>query len=337
MLSVWLTFLVLMLVMLAVLWAGVVFGMARMLLKPPRMTDGKAVYVLKRLSPGDLGLPFEEVSFVVRDAWDGEPLKIAGWWIPPRAASGKCAVLLHGYGDAKVGAIAWAPTFHALGYGVLAIDLRAHGESGGIYSTAGFWERHDVGEVINQFRASRPEETQSVILFGVSLGAAVAAATAAQRDDIDAVILDSPFADYQSAIAAHAEILGQPAGVLQTMGVRLAEWLSGANFDSVRPVDLIPKIPCPLLIVQPGNDPFVPPADAQPIEAAAASRPAQLQTVYWHVPNAPHVQALSADPAGYSQKLEEFLESPVGATLLPSPGTQGEEATTITSSPASRQ
>ena len=48
--------------------AGIVFGMAGMLLKPPRMTDGKATWVLKRLSPGDLGLPFEELSFEVRDA-----------------------------------------------------------------------------------------------------------------------------------------------------------------------------------------------------------------------------------------------------------------------------
>ncbi len=319
MLSAWSAFVILMLVVLALLCAGIVFGMAGMLLKPPRMTDGKATWVLKRLSPGDLGLQFEDVSFQVRDARDGKPLKIAGWWIPPRRASGKCVVALHGYGDAKVGAIAWAPTLHALGYGVLAIDLRAHGESGGVHSTAGFWERHDVGDVVNQFRASRPNATQSVILFGVSLGAAVAAATAVGRDDLDGVILESPYADYRSAIAAHAHILGQPGGRLQTLGVRLAEWLSGADFAAVRPVDLIPKIPCPLMIIQPGDDPFVPPADAKRIEAAAASRPSELQTVYWHVAGAPHVQALSTDPEAYRRKLEAFLESPSGATLVPSP------------------
>jgi pimeloyl-ACP methyl ester carboxylesterase len=321
---VWFVFVIILLIALGLLCGGVVLGMANMLLKPPRMTDGKATYVLQRLSPGDLDLPFEDVKFEVHDAAPRQSsrqassgkLEIAAWWIPPRERTGKCAVLIHGYGDAKVGAIAWAPTFHALGYGCLAIDLRAHGESDGKYTTAGYFERHDVGDVINQVRAARPSETQSVILFGVSLGAAVAAAVAAERDDIDAVVLESPYADYRHAIAAHAEILGQPGGFLQELGVRLAERISGADFNAVRPVDLIPQIKAPLMIVQAGDDPFVPAADAKRVEQAATSRPAEYPTVYWHVELAPHVQALSADPAGYREKLEEFLEMPA---LVPSP------------------
>src|SRR5688500_19494921 len=98
MLSPWVAFAILMLVVLALLCAGVVLGMASMLLKPPRMTDGKATYVLQRLSPEDLGLAYEHVRFEVRAASGGK-LKIAGWWIPPRERTGKCVVALHGYGD----------------------------------------------------------------------------------------------------------------------------------------------------------------------------------------------------------------------------------------------
>src|SRR5205823_2216703 len=101
--------------------------------------------------------------------------------IPHPKAAGRCAVLLHGYGDAKVGAIAWAPTLHALGFNILALDLRAHGESDGRYCTARYFERHDVSQVIDELKRQRPADVRRVVMFGISMGAAVAAAVAVLR------------------------------------------------------------------------------------------------------------------------------------------------------------
>jgi pimeloyl-ACP methyl ester carboxylesterase len=298
--------------------AGTVVAAAFTLLRPPRMTDGKAVYVLKRLSPGDLGLGFEPLEFRVRDERTGRPLRLAAWWIPNPAARGRCAVLIHGYADAKVGAIAWAPTFHGLGWNVLAIDLRAHGESDGVDSTAGFYERHDVNGVLDQLRAQRPEQARRFVLFGVSLGAAVAAAAAVAResDDVAGVILDSPYPSYRDAIAAHARVLGHPGGVLQRLGVRVAEWITGADFDAVGPVNLIPRIAAPLLVVQAGDDPFVPPAAAKQVERACAARPPERATDYWLIPEAEHVQGLAAAPDLYRRRVESFLSRLEGAAVV---------------------
>ena len=52
---------------LLVLTVALIFMMIRMLLAPARMTDAKAAYLLKRLSPGDLGLHFQRLEFTVRD------------------------------------------------------------------------------------------------------------------------------------------------------------------------------------------------------------------------------------------------------------------------------
>src|ERR1700712_3899591 len=91
----WLIFAVVLASSGMLLAGALIYLMARMLLRPSRMTDGKAVSVLRRLSPGDLSLPFEEIQFDVRDEQTGKPLRIAGWWIPAAAKSTRTMLLLH--------------------------------------------------------------------------------------------------------------------------------------------------------------------------------------------------------------------------------------------------
>jgi pimeloyl-ACP methyl ester carboxylesterase len=301
-----------------VLAAGVVCLMARSLLGPPRMTDGKAAWVLKRLSPGDLGLAYEETAFDVRDEATGAPLRLSAWWIPCPRAAGRCAVLLHGYADAKVGAIAWAPTWHALGWNVLALDLRAHGQSGGRHCTGGYFERHDVGDAVNLLRARLPSQTRRVVLFGASFGAAVAVATAASRDDVDAVVLDSPVTDFAAAATAHMSPLGAPGGPIPRLAVRLAERLSGADFRAVRTLDLLPRLTCPAMVIAPGDDPLLDAAAREAFRSALEARPSNAgHAVYWHVPGTAHLMAVAADPAEYRARLASFLDAATDPHLTP--------------------
>ncbi len=306
--------LIVMLIVIGLLLSAIaVLAMAIGLLRPPRMTDGKAVWVLKRLSPGDLGLRFEDVWFNIRDEQTGRLLRLAAWWIPHPAADGHCVVLLHGYADAKVGAIAWAPLCHSLGFHILALDLRADGESGGVHGTGGYRERHDVRQVINQLRAGRPGETRQIILFGISVGAAIAAATAVPEDDttapgdeIAALVLESPPADFRSAAMAHFDRLGAPGWPFQTLAVSLAEWIAGCDFSSVRPIDTIREVRCPVMIISPDSDATVSASDRRRLEQSLHARGRADEDVFWNVESG-HVTALHAEPGDYERRLRQFL------------------------------
>ncbi|HEV8290324.1 MAG TPA: alpha/beta hydrolase [Tepidisphaeraceae bacterium] len=289
---------------LAILLALLSYLMARFLLRPPRMTDGKAVWVLKRLTPLDIGLSFTPLTFTVRDEHSKKPLQLAAWWIPHNN-SGKTAILLHGYADAKVGAIAWAPLFHELGHNILALDLRAHGESGGEISSAGYWERHDLVQILNDLRARYPHQTQHIILFGASLGAAVAIALAAEPIDIDALILESPFADFRHAASAHFHLLGISLPLLHRAAIFLSEKLAHADFATIRPLDLIPKSHAPILIIQGEDDALTPLEDQQQLERAISQR--NDTSTYWRLENVPHLMSLISDPTTYRQRLSDFL------------------------------
>lgn len=288
--------------------AAALLLMANMLLRPPRMTDGKAAYVLRRISPGDLGLRFEELRFDVLDERTGRKIGIAAWWMPHARADGKCVVLIHGYGDGKVGAIAWAPMWHALGYSILAIDLRAHGYSGGKFSTAGFFEHHDLDQVLDQILAEREGEMRQIVMFGISLGAAVALASARKRNDLAALVLECPYADYRHAIAAHARIMQTPLPALAPIAVRLAEWISSADFQAVRPVEMLQCGNVPVLVIDAADDPLVPREDAEAIAQVLRQRENRgIPSVYWPVEGAAHMMGATVDAEAYRQRISDFL------------------------------
>jgi pimeloyl-ACP methyl ester carboxylesterase len=311
------TLALILLIALLALLSTLVLAMTRMLLRPPRMTDGKAAYVLKRLSPGDLGLHFQALKFTVTDELTRKPLKLAAWWIPHPAAAGKCVVLIHGYGDAKVGAIAWAPMWHSLGYHILAIDLRAHGESEGDYTTGGYFERHDLNQILDQLRAAYPADTATLVLFGISLGAAVALGAAETRDDVAALILDSPFTEYSRAVRAHATTQNMPATFLVPIVLALSQQISGADFNQARPLDLIARVKCPVMLIAGESDPFAPPEDLANLEEAIKAR-SDPQSVFWKVLAAHHVQSLSADAEAYRARIESFLKRALDRTPVSS-------------------
>ena len=291
-------------VLLALLAAAM---LAWSVLHPPRMNDGKALWLLKRLSPGDLGLTFQPTDFHVRDH-RGQTLRLAAWWIPSAAHSERCVLLLHGYADAKVGAIAWAPLLHELGWNVLALDLPAHGESEGRLATAGLFERQPLGHVIDELRAARPMECRRLALFGISYGAAVAALTAAGRDDIAAVVLESPFASFRSALRGHCDMLGLPGRWLQEMALIMARIGSGADLGSVQPAAALEAVRCPVLAIVGGEDPLVDEPDRQRLARAMHARSGSATaSQLWLAAGSGHLTAMLDHEAEYRRRVGEFL------------------------------
>jgi pimeloyl-ACP methyl ester carboxylesterase len=257
------------------------------------------------LSPGDLGLGFEEQSFTVRDLRTGRKLRLAGWWIPASPSSNRCAILIHGYADAKVGSIAFAPLLNDLDLNILVIDLRAHGESDGRFSTGGFFERDDISQVIDQIRSDRPFQTERMILFGISLGASVACGVAAARKDLAGIILESPFPSYERVITNHARLMHLPGGWMLKTAIWLAQKFSGADFSQVRLVDLIKHIHCPALLIVGGDDELLEAEDIAELRSAATD---DTSSEFWLVCHAGHLQAMSVDPIEYRHRAAAFLE-----------------------------
>lgn len=285
--------------------AVVLLALAR--LRPPRLTEIRALYLLKRMTPQDLGLAFEPRPFTVHRA-NGKSLRLAAWMVHHPEAAGRMVVVVHGYADAKIGAAAWLPMLHRQKVNVLLLDLPGHGESDDAISTAGWREREDLAQVVDQLRSASPADAQRIVLFGLSMGASAAGGAACLRNGIAGVIMDSPFADFRRATLLHARLFGLPGAIVQYPANWLTSQLLAADFGAIAPMNLVETIPCPVLLIQLGSDQLITPADQAEMEQRARSRAARdgISNALT-VPNSAHLLALCTMPREYERVLGEFL------------------------------
>ena len=133
-------------------------------------------------TPADWGAAYEEVTL----SHDGGQLR--GWYLPSR--NGAAVVLLHEQGANRLAMAPHAATLGRAGYGVLMLDLRAHGRSDG-------W-RFDRGAAVDDALAAvawvaRRHDVQArVAVLGVGLGGTLAFHAAARNAFIRGAAADGP-------------------------------------------------------------------------------------------------------------------------------------------------
>jgi len=137
-----------------------------------------------RATPALLRLPFEELRLSTAD---GETLH--GWFVP--APEARATVLfLHGNAGSIVHRLDWLPMFRQLHLSVLMVDYRGYGESTGHPSEAG--THADAEAAWRYLSETRRIPPGRIVVFGESLGGAVAAHLAARRNP-GALVLHSAF------------------------------------------------------------------------------------------------------------------------------------------------
>lgn len=286
---------------------------ARGLGSPPRLSDGKALARLGRLSPEDLGYAFETLTCLTPDR-----VTIVAWKVPadPGNDNGGLAVLAHGYADAKVGALAWAPLFRSMGYTLLLPDLRAHGESGGNCTTGGVREADDLALLIDRVRGAEPGRYTHLALFGASLGASAVARLASEpglagsTEGLRGVVLDSPVASFTRGALAHARLLAMPGGWLVRPAVAWASRRAGVDLDTAAVAQTLPRLRVAAMVVLPESDAYLTPEDATGLESACTALAAREGRTTVYRPSCPHLLGFATDPGEYAARVRRLFSVP---------------------------
>ncbi|MCH8930736.1 MAG: alpha/beta hydrolase [Proteobacteria bacterium] len=184
-------------------------------------------------TPRDAGFDYEDVTLETSDG-----LKLHGWYVPAAQARG-VVLFLHGNAGNISHRLDSIAIFRELGLDTLIIDYRGYGQSQGKPSEQGTYL--DAEAAWHYLVSDREVAAERIIVFGRSLGGAVAAWLANQYRPA-ALIIESSF----------SSALDMARKLYPFMPVRLITRLD-------YPVKLyLSRLHCPLLVIHSRDDEIIP-------------------------------------------------------------------------------
>lgn len=253
----------------------------------------------------DFGLPFEALSIPVAE---GEQLH--GWWIPapgqpyeilagePVNVVDRPQTVLYFYGrsgnKSSDTPLNRATALHQLGFSVLLTDYRGFGASDGEEpSEAQMYEDSEIAW--RYLTETRDIEPQDIVIYGESMGGAVAIDLARRHPEAQALIVQSTFTSMTAAVRQNPLFKLLPLELILT-----------DKFDSLSKV---PQLQLPVLFIHGTDDVIVSSLMAEQLYAAAPE-PKQLHLV----PGAGHFGLYKPGKDSYLRAIAEFLQGDRRAT-----------------------
>ena len=230
--------------------------------------------------PGDAFLYYRDLTLTTTDGLD-----LSAWYVPALQQDAPSILLCHGLLDSKWTLLRLVPWLHEAGYNVMLIDFRGHGGSAKEPTTIGPAEVRDIQAALDWLEAEGAGAWVGGL--GMSLGASALVNAAAQDGRLDALVLDSLFADWGDTDFAQDYRLSP-------------DWLVPGVPS---PEDLLPDIHLPVLIVH-GTADILTHVDHAHRLYAAANEPKEL----W-INDSGHAWSAWTYPEVYQEMVLGFFDS----------------------------
>jgi fermentation-respiration switch protein FrsA (DUF1100 family) len=247
----------------------------------------------KFVTPWELGIPHEEVSFRTEDG-----LLLGGWWLPSPEAK-RTAIALHGHRGARHHCVGIAAALWRTGANVLLFDHRGRGSSEGDSISLGHFKTVDVSAAIGYALSRVPNVPLGLI--GYSMGGAVSLISAARDKRVGAVVADSPFTSERELVRALLrKQIGPLHGPVATLSERLLPYDPGEAEPIKEVVNIAPRA---TLFIHGLLDETCDPEDSVRLYKAAGE-PKEL----WLLEEAGHCNAYFLDRETYCEGVAVHFE-----------------------------
>lgn len=201
----------------------------------------------------------QKVETVTITARDG--IKLTGRYLENDPSSKKIVIAFHGYTSKGTNDFcAMGKFYNEIGYNMLIIDERAHGDSEGTYIGFGVLDRFDALKWI-EYVNNRFNSDCEIILHGISMGGATVLMASGLElpENVKAIIADCAFT---SAYDVFSHVLKEwyhmPHFPLLNFTEVIAKKKAGYGYKDCSTLDAVAKTKIPILFIHGGKDTFVP-------------------------------------------------------------------------------
>ena len=218
-------------------------------------------------------------------------------------SNGAVIVLCHGYKMDSGEMVPVAAMLARHGFGILLLNLRAHGPSPGDTIRFGQTEWRDFAAAVDFILTRQPGA--AIGLFGNSMGGALALCYAARDKRVKAVAAHSPYASISDSLNVSVRrFTGLPAFPFARLIKYFASHQLGFEISTVAPLRCIGRIsPRAVLLMMGGKDSVVNPGGIN-LLYATAGQPRQL----WFESQLDHVEFHQKMPQQFEQRLCTFYQ-----------------------------
>lgn len=253
---------------------------------------------LPNLNPGDIGLAYEDVWLETEDG-----VRIAAWYLP--SDNGAAIIIVHGLSGNRAHVIHHLEPLAREGYGVLALDLRAHGESGG-ERFSGWDSDREVLAAVDYLREQAGVEPDRIGAIGLSAGANAVLYAAARSEGIRAVLVDG------TGLGRTEDAFGPMLPELRTLFFMTpVNWVHYKMLELISGVKAAPPLKEQIELIAPRPVLFFA-AGLDELEPAMARRYARLggeNADYWVIPAVEHMGGIFGRTEEYVDRMLDFFDS----------------------------
>lgn len=242
-------------------------------------------------------------SYAVEEQIKNDGLKLCGEYFD--FGNDKCAVILQGRAESLLYSYYFAEPYRAMGFNILVIDTRGHGESEGYFNGCGITESRDVTAWVKHIE--KKYNIHIFVLHGICIGSASVFLASVKKDfpeSVKALVAEGTFHSFYESFKEHLKELKKPVYPVVWQMRKICKKRFNIDVKKEAPIEVADRFTLPLLLMSGKCDLYSLPEKCKTLFDKCASETKRLVTFEKGAHSHLRINAVEK----YDNTIKNFLE-----------------------------